>query len=61
MLSNCARLTLVDPRPWPLCGRFTGKDRMETLRANDIKLLKFLGVRYICDLMVEMRKTMCVA
>ena len=29
---------------------------MDTLRGHDIRLLKHFGIKYICDLMVEMRK-----
>jgi hypothetical protein len=43
-------------------GGWVGEPRtVEALRAHDVRLLQHLGVKYICDLMVEQRKMRCVS
>lgn len=51
-LNECA----VQLLPLALCFRSSDTHLFDKVRGSDIKLLRYLSVKYICDLMVENKK-----
>lgn len=47
---------LVIHPPFPILCRNGDSQLFDKVRGHDIKLLRYLSVRYICDLMVENKK-----
>lgn len=57
-LSSSASFTLFVSHSLPLFALLRNGDSQlfDKVRGHDIKLLRYLSVRYICDLMVENKK-----